>query len=119
MKHPTIEAICQWCIERLAAEVHEVDAAAAEPLMEPRLEVDGVLAEEERVHVEAEGHGRIAELANSIEWLEPPGHADLDDLGSERAEVGDDVDVASAAVRGAFHDAFDRGAHFHELRFEA
>src|SRR5690606_34495258 len=73
-------------------------------LMQHRLDRDGVLSEEDRVHVEAEGHGGIPQFVNPIHGFEPTRHADLDDIRAERSDVADDVHVTRPDVRLAVID---------------
>src|SRR5690606_27779186 len=59
-------------IEELPAKVDPVDATVGELLVEAVLQPDGVLAEDERVDVEPEGHRGVAQLAHPVHRLQPP-----------------------------------------------
>ena len=50
------------------------------------------------MHVVGERHGGIAEFAASVHGIQPAGHADLDDVRAERADVGD-FSAVSGGVR--------------------
>ena len=93
--------------EELAAQVDQVEPPVGELVVQVGFQADGVVAEDHGVHVVAERHGGIAEFADPVHGIEPAGHADLDDVLAERADVGDDVDVPGADVGGAAGDAVD------------
>jgi hypothetical protein len=93
--------------EELAMLVDLVDRPVGERSMEAAFQADGVVAEDEGVVVEAEGHGGVAEFADAVHRFQPSGHADLDDLVAEGTDVADDVDVSGAGVRGARVDGGD------------
>ena len=85
--------------EELTPPVDPVDSLLVELPVQCRLERDGVVAEDERVHVELERHRRASELVDPLHRVLAAGHADLDDAITEGTHVGDDVDVADAGVR--------------------
>jgi ABC-type multidrug transport system ATPase subunit len=76
--------------EVLAVLVDLVDPSVGERGVEAAFEADGVVAEDESVDVEAEGHGGVAEFADAVHRFEPSGHADLDYVVAEGADVADD-----------------------------
>jgi hypothetical protein len=43
-------------------------------VMKLGLELHGILREIDRMHVKSEGHGRVAQLVDAIEWL---GHTNM------------------------------------------
>ena len=93
--------------EELAAQVDQVEPPVGELVVQVGFQADGVVAEDHGVHVVAERHGGIAELADPVHGIQAAGHADLDDVLAERADVGDDVDVAGADVGGPAGEAVD------------
>jgi hypothetical protein len=74
--------------EEFAAHVDQVEPAVRELVVQVVLQSDGVVAEDHGVHVVVERHGGIAEFADPVHGFEPAGHADLDDVLAERADVG-------------------------------
>lgn len=96
------------CAEELAAQVDEVDSAVREFVVQAGFEADRVVAKDHGVHVIVEGDRCVAQFADPVERLQSPGHADLDHVGAEGADVGDDVDVPCADVGCAAVDAVDR-----------
>nr|WP_240157374.1 hypothetical protein [Pseudonocardia broussonetiae] len=101
--------------EELAVLVDLVQAALGEVGVQASFEADGVVAEDEGVDVEAERDGGVAELADAVHGVQTAGHADLDHVVAERADVADDVDVAGPGVRRAGLDGGDVGAEPFEL----
>ena len=101
--------------EELAAHVDQVDPAVGELVVQVGFQADGVVAEDHGVDVVVERHGGVAEFADAVHRVQPAGHADLDDVGAERADVGDDVHVPGADVGGAAVDAVDRVLDLGEL----
>jgi hypothetical protein len=83
--------------------------------VEVSLQGDGVLVEDQRVDVESEWDAGVSEFDDAVHRFEASCHADLDHVGAERAEAGDDVDVASADVRGTLLDAGDGFAYSPQL----
>jgi len=65
------------------------------------LELGRVLAEDHRVHVEGERHGRVAELVHAHHGIEAAGHPDLVERLSEGPDVRDHVHVAGLRELGA------------------
>lgn len=63
--------------EELLARVDLVDLLTQEMPMKLLLQSGCVVAEDHGVHVELEGHARIAQLTNTSKRLEPARHADL------------------------------------------
>ena len=55
--------------EVLAAEVHPVDPLVVEVLVQRSLERGGVLGVDHRVHIEPEGHRRVAQFVHAVERL--------------------------------------------------
>ena len=98
--------------EELPAQVDQVEAPVGELVVQVGLQAYRVVAEDHGVHVIAERDGGITELTDPVHRVEAAGHADLDDVFAERADVGDDVDgddvdVAGADVSGAAGDAVE------------
>lgn len=93
--------------EELAAQVDQVEPPTGELVVQVGFQADCVVAEDHGVDVVAERHEGIAEFADPVHGIEPAGHADLDDVLAERADVGDDVHVAGADVGGPAGDAVD------------
>ena len=91
--------------EEFAAHVDQVEPPVRELVVQVVLQPHGVVAEDHGVHVVVERHGGIAEFADPVHGFEPVGHADLDDVLAERADVGDDIDVPGPDVGGAAGDA--------------
>jgi hypothetical protein len=76
---------------------------------------DSIIREEEGVHVEAERDGGVAKFANSFQWLKSPRHSNLDDVPSERANVGDNIYVSGSNVSNPIVDSFNRLVDFVNL----
>jgi hypothetical protein len=95
--------------------VGTVEAPIGEILVEHGLDRKGVVREEQRVDVEAEGDGCVAELVDAVHRFQPAGHSDLDDVGAEGSDVADDIDVAGLDVGGAVIDVLDRPVDVGEL----
>lgn len=79
--------------EELLAWVDLVNLLTQEMSVQLLFQPRGVVAEDHRVYVELEGHARITQLADAIEWLQSARHADLEHLFAEGADVGNDVSM--------------------------
>ena len=84
--------------------------------MEFCFEGDGVVGEEEGVGVVEEGDGGVSEFSDAVGGFEPPGESDFDQAWAERADVGDDVDVAGTDVGDAVVVVGDGGVEPASLR---
>ena len=105
-------------VEELTAKVHAIDPPLGQAAVQARLDPNRVVRKEQRVDIEAKRHRGVAELTDAIHGLQPARHPDLDDAIAERADVGDDVHVAGADVRGAVVDVLDGAVDVTELRLQ-
>ncbi len=86
--------------EELLPWIGPVERTVSKVLVQLRFERHSVLSEVKSVHIERKRHRGAAELAHTVERIQPPRQANLDDTSSECASVGDDVYVASANIGG-------------------
>jgi hypothetical protein len=92
---------------RTSPEVDEVDAAVGEVVVQAGFQADGVVAEDEGVDVVAERDAGVAEFADPVVGVQSAGHADLDHVLPEGADVGDHVHVPGPDVGCAAAEAVD------------
>src|ERR1035437_1833 len=97
--------------EELPTEVHLIQPASGEVFVELTLQSQGVLREVDGVDVKRERHRRITQFMHSIHRVQPPDHADLDDVLTKGADIADHVEVPSANVRRSEVVLFDGGIY--------
>jgi hypothetical protein len=66
--------------------------------VQPPLQPHRVFAEDQRVYVEAERDGGVAEFVDPIHGIQPPGQPDLDHALPEGTDGGNHVHVAGTNV---------------------
>lgn len=105
-------------IEELAAQVHPIDPTICEPPVHLGLDANGVISKEERVNVESEWHGSIAELSDAVHRLKAPRHPHLDHVLAHRPQVGDHIDISRALVGRAVVNIGKCPVHIGQLGLE-
>jgi hypothetical protein len=71
-----------------------------EPPMQCGLKRGSIIGSEHRVHIEGEGHAGVTEFSDPLVGIKPSGQPDFIDVLTERADVGDDINIAFLRLLG-------------------
>lgn len=93
--------------EKLAPLIHEIQFTIGKSVMQCGFKSRSVVCKNHCMYVEVEGHRCITEFVDAIHGLKPASHADVEYIPSERADIRDDVDIASARIRFTIVDIGD------------